>query len=206
MKAVDANMVSLLLYPNSKAPLDPVSKQPIEGVQERLDLWIRDLDVNGERLLIPMPALAEFLVLAGDAATEYLARIHRLPRFVIREFTERAAIEFAAVTRKALDLRGNVDKDLDSRIKRGFVESTWAKVNFDRQIVAIAKVEPVSALYSTDKDVHAHARIMGLPCFHLADLPLPKPKPQMTLFEERSAEPSPLDADRTETAREKNGQ
>jgi hypothetical protein len=51
----------------------------------------------------------------------------------------------------------------------------------DRQIVAIAKVEPVSAFYSTDKDVHAHAKLMGVPCFHLADLPLPPEKPQMEL-------------------------
>jgi hypothetical protein len=88
-------------------------------------------------------------------------RAYKLPRFVIREFNERAAIELAAVIRRALDARRNMDPALDSEIKRDGVEATWAKVNFDRQIVAIAKAEPVSVLYSTDKDVHTFAKLNG---------------------------------------------
>jgi hypothetical protein len=166
MIGLDANMLSLLLCPNSKAPADPVSNKEIERVADGFALLIEELDAKGDKILIPMPALTEFLVLVGSAAPEYLARIHKLPRFVIREFHERAAIELAAVIRKALDARGGVDPALDSKIKRDSVEATWAKVNFDRQIVAIAKFEPVSALYSTDADVHAFAKLMGVPCFH----------------------------------------
>lgn len=181
MIGIDANILSLMLCPNSKAPVDPVSNQEIERVKERLDFLIADLDAQGETILIPLPALTEFLVLVGNAAPEYLAMIHKLPRFVIRDYTEKAAIELAAVIRKALDSRGNIDKELDSKRKRDFVEATWAKVNFDRQIVAIAKVEPVSKFYSTDRDVHVHAKLMGVPCFDLADMRLPPEKSQMEL-------------------------
>jgi len=181
MIGVDANILSLMLCPDSKAPVDPASNQEIERVKDRFDFLIARLDATGEGILIPLPALTEFLVLVGNAAPAYLTMIHKLPRFVIRDYTEKAAIELAAVIRKALDSRGNVDKELDSKLKRDSVEATWAKVNFDRQIVAIAKVEPVSAFYSTDKDVHAHAKLMGVPCFHLAELPLPPEKPQMEL-------------------------
>jgi hypothetical protein len=202
MIGFDTSMLSLLLCPNSKAPVDPVSKQAIERVGDRFGLLIEELDGKGEKILIPMPALTEFLVLVGSAAPEYLARIHKLPRFVIREFNERAAIELAAVIRKALDARGSIDPALDSRIKRDWVESTWAKVNFDRQIVAIAKVEPVSALYSTDQDVHVFAKLMGVPCFHLADLPLPTEDPQMDLPYQAAADsgaPPQPDTDDTRT-------
>jgi predicted nucleic acid-binding protein len=181
MIGFDANMLSLLLRPESKAPVDPVTKQEIEGVAKRSASLVAQLDATEERILIPTPVLTEFLVLVREAAPEYLAKIHKLPRFVIREFNERAAVELAAGIRKALDQRGSLDKDLDSRIKRDFVEATWAKVTFDRQIVAIAKVEPVSALYSTDGDVHAFAKVMGVPCKHLADIPLPPENPQMEL-------------------------
>jgi transposase-like protein len=89
---------------------------------------------------------------------------------------------------KKITARGSIDPALDSRIKRDWVEATWAKVNFDRQIVAIAKVEPVSALYSTDNDVHAFAKLMGVPCFHLADLPLPAEDPQMNFAYQPAAD------------------
>jgi hypothetical protein len=41
--------------------------------------------------------------------------------------------------------------------------ATWAKVKFDRQIVAIAKVEKASMVYSDDEDVRKLAAAEGIP-------------------------------------------
>ena len=48
----------------------------------------------------------------------------------------------------------------------------WAKVKYDRQIVAIAKVSGATAIYSDD-DVRTLGGRHGIPVLGLADLPLP---------------------------------
>ena len=50
--------------------------------------------------------------------------------------------------------------------------STWAKVKFDRQIVAIALVEGASAIYSDDRGVKVFGEIAGLRVVRIPDLPL----------------------------------
>jgi hypothetical protein len=57
----------------------------------------------------------------------------------------------------------------------------WAKVKFDRQIVAIAKVVGATVIYSDDKDVATLAKKQGIETIGVADLPLPKEDAQMTL-------------------------
>jgi hypothetical protein len=194
MIGFDSNMLSLALCPNVDVAVDPETKKKIERPKERVDLLVAELDARGEKILIPMPALAEFLVLTGNASATYLDMIHKLPRFVIGEFTERAAIEVAQAIRKALDsMNPALTPPQNAAKKRDDVEATWAKVNFDRQIVAIAKVRGCSAIYSTDGHVVKHAEKMGLDCIHLADLPLPPdplPEPQLKLFD-RSHEVTP---------------
>ena len=58
----------------------------------------------------------------------------------------------------------------------------WAKVRFDRQIVAIAKVNGVGIIYSTDKDVRKLAVKEGLKAVTLSEPPLPPEQPG-NLFE-----------------------
>jgi hypothetical protein len=64
---------------------------------------------------------------------------------------------------------------IDRGDKRGDVQSTWAKVSFDRQIIAIAKVNGVDRLYSDDEDVAKHGKREGLKVISVAALPLPPP-------------------------------
>jgi len=65
--------------------------------------------------------------------------------------------------------------------KRGGTEGTWAKVKFDRQIIAIAKVHRVSAIYSDDKDVKAWAEQHGIRVVRLEDIELPPELAQRSL-------------------------
>ena len=65
--------------------------------------------------------------------------------------------------------------------RRGSPEIAKAKIKFDRQIVAIAKVEGATAVYADDGNVIAYAREAGMEGYLLADLPEPPEDPQHAL-------------------------
>jgi len=122
-------------------PNHPQTSEPVERYRDRVDHLVTHLEQNRTKIIIPTPALSEILVRAGAAGPEYLAQINSQSVFRIVAFDERDAVEVAAMTRKAIDSSGD---------KRGGVDGTWNKIKYDRQIVAIAKVEGVTALYSDD--------------------------------------------------------
>jgi len=61
-------------------------------------------------------------------------------------FDLKAAIELAAIR---LQITSRISKRLQRR--RATNEETWAKISFDRQIVAIAKANNAHTVYSDDK-------------------------------------------------------
>lgn len=124
----------------------------------------KTLEKDKAKIIVPTPALSEVLIGAGAAAPKYLEIINRSSRFKVVPFGERAAIEAAAAHREALDFG---DK------KEG--AASWAKVKFDRQIMAIAKVETADSIYSNDKDIVRLARRDNIPVILLQDLPAPPP-------------------------------
>jgi predicted nucleic acid-binding protein len=142
MVLFDATMLSLLFHPGAKAPTDADSK-PIPRARERVEHLVETLEKSKTKIIIPTPALAELLVLAGAAGPKYIEEIEDKAFFKVSDFDKRAAIEVSLQIREAM---GSGNK------KAGSV-STWAKVKFDRQIVAIAKVEGVTTIYSDDKDL-----------------------------------------------------
>jgi hypothetical protein len=94
-------------------------------------------------------------------------------------FDERAAVEAAARTYEARR-RG--------QRKGGNPAAAKAKIKLGRQIVATAKVEGVTAVYSDDVDVIAYALKAGLEGYRLADLPEPPQDPRHALSPESSDE------------------
>jgi predicted nucleic acid-binding protein len=175
MVAVDANFLSLMLYPKARPPLDPATKKPVERLADRIEKLIEDLDNEGERIILPTPALCEFLVLAGADGSAYLDKISSLRTILLKPFDQLAAIELAAME---VEARGTGDK-------RGSVSQPWTKVKFDRQIVAIAKVNLATRIYSDDRDVRAFATKAGLEVVSCWELPLP-PAKQTDLFNDHT--------------------
>jgi PIN domain len=53
---------------------------------------------------------------------------------------------------------------------------THAKIKFDIQIVATAKAEDASIIYSDDEDIERFAKRFKIPVMRVCDLPLPPPK------------------------------
>jgi hypothetical protein len=180
MVVIDATNLLLMLQPGTPVPPGPGGVE-IEKPKERIEYLVHRLDKAKTKIIIPTPALSEALVRAGPTASQQIVEhLQRYNVFRIEAFDARAAIEVAAMTRKALD----------SGRKRGQSAATWAKVKYDRQIVAIAKVCGAATIYSDDGDVQVLAKTVKIEVVRLADLPLPPEKAQMDLELTGSAESS----------------
>lgn len=164
MVAFDNNIFALALHPNAKGT------EP--GAREKVEYLLLTLKEEEERIVLPTPVLAEFLVFAGDEAPLYLEKLRDNSIFRVEPFDERAAIELAHVeitSRKRGNKKGKTD------------DSPWQKVKFDRQILAVAKVNGAICIYSTDADLVKHAEDFGITAKTVADLPRP-PAVQENLF------------------------
>jgi predicted nucleic acid-binding protein len=154
MIAFDASF--LILAFDEKA----ASKHPTPHLSERISLLLEHMTKARGKILIPTPALSEFLT---GADISVLDQINDSSVFRIAPFDERAAIEAAELTKRAVR---------DSDKKDPIVAATWAKIKFDRQIVAIVKVEGVNTIYSTDPHIAKHAKLLEIECKGIEDLPL----------------------------------
>jgi predicted nucleic acid-binding protein len=168
MVAIDAGYLGLMLHPAAKPPNDPSTGKPTVRAKERISNLFEVLDAARERIIIPTPALSEFLVLAGSAAPAYLNEIATLGTFDIKPFDTMAATELAAMELLARN-KGSKRHPLNP-------ETPWQKVKFDRQIVAIAKIHNCHTIYSDDGDVKNIAEeisIKVISCWEL-DFPISK--------------------------------
>lgn len=161
--ALDADILLLLLTPDAKPPKDPATNEPTERAKERIEYLVTTLADAKTKIVIPTPVLSEILIKAGTAGPKYIDILHEHSHFKIASFDERSAIECAA---QLADARKRGDK------KAG-ATAPWAKVKFDRQIVAIAVVNGVERIYSNDEDIEKYAKASGLRVTKLWELPLP---------------------------------
>ncbi len=172
-------MLILLLQEGAKGPVHPQTKEPIIRAAERVAYLKQTLVENRSKIVIPTPALAEFLVGAGNVLDEYVDQFDSDSYFEIQPFSQRAAIEAAIATQDAIAARRASTGDE----KTAVMENPRQVVKVDRQIVAISKVCGVAAIYTTDGDVIKHAEATGLVAVHVAELPLPPIDPQPRLFD-----------------------
>lgn len=164
MVVIDATTLLLLLRPDSGRPIDSNTGLPVTEVRDRIEFLIATLEKEKSKLIVPTPALSEVLVRAPPSdAPRLVEEINKAAVFRIAPFDALAAIEVAAITRTAIS-RG--DKKSGSR-------DTWAKVKYDRQIVAIARVLQAPVIYSDDQGIRAIAKEAGITVVGIADLPLP---------------------------------
>jgi predicted nucleic acid-binding protein len=169
----DTSFLVVLLHPTSPPAKDRDDK-PVSRFKERVAYLAHTMDNSGDPIGVPAPAMAELLVGAGEGRRQYVALLSRGTRFQIIPFDSRAAIEASEL--------------IALMKKRKQPWGTWAKVKFDIQIVAIAKVEAATLIYSDDADIENLAKLLKIPCKRICDLPLPPP-------------PAPVDAETWEQAK-----
>lgn len=172
MVVTDNTFLSLLLHPRAKPPTDPTTGRPIERLYDRIELLIEDLQQDSETVAIPAPALSEFLLFADVDGPRYLSEIDADPLFEVKSFDQKAAVELAAINREARSKRSKRSNKRDD----ADVAVTKAKLNFDRQIVAIAKANEATVIYSDDEDVEKIAKQAGIQVVKTWELPLPQAK------------------------------
>jgi len=176
---IDASMLLLFLRPDTRVPHGHDGKPAPSHARERVENLIKELDESGATVVVPAPALAEVLVRAtSDEANEVLDRMRASAVFDIVPFDVRAASELAEIMRAELAERG--------RTKLRHEAETWAKLKFDRQIVAIAKVCGATEIYAHDRGLETVAARVGIRVIQLQDLPLPPEILQMDLLESGS--------------------
>lgn len=128
----------------------------------KLDHLVETLQKKRTTILIPTPALSEFMARAGSARDEYFRKLNSSSNFRITPFGAKAAMECALM----------IDEALTSGDKKGKAK-TWAKAKFDWQIVAIAKSENATAIYSEDGDIARIGKRANIAVIESDDLPLP---------------------------------
>ncbi len=164
MLCLDSTFLGLLIHP------DAAAGKSVNRLQDRLEFVRNSWDADHEKIIIPTPVLSEFLILAGKEGPVYLEKIHKTSNFRIAEFDERAAIELAAMHVKIASGFSKAEK------KRRDGIGTWAKIKFDRQIVAIAKVNGAATIYSDDENLKKFAETEGIKVVQTSELPLPAPE------------------------------
>ncbi len=184
MIAADTTYLPLLLGHSMPAtPVDPSTGQPIENLQGRVDLLIDTLQDEKETILVPQPAFSEFLVYADTAGPKYISKIEKSPLFRWGDFDLKAAVELAAMRRRRINLTGGRET------RRQTDAETWAKISFDRQIVAIAKANGAHTIYSNDDGIRRFAQQHGIKVVRMWELPRPAIEAQISLLEQLDAEP-----------------
>ena len=155
MHVFDSTFLTYLFVPSAPSPVD--------RARERVENLIHDIHSEGGRIIIPSPALSELLIAVGHSRSLILNDLTKSSKFLIAPFDIPAAVEAALMTEAELK-KGN---------KRGTSQSSWNKVKYDRQIVAIAKAQKAKKVYSNDDEVRALAKANGMEAYAVSDLKLP---------------------------------
>lgn len=153
MVVIDATMLMLLFRPDVPARATDSKGKPIDHIPERVAYLVKTLESSKSRIVIPTPVLSELLVrITAEETQRILDEINGAAVFRIEPFEIRAAIELAVMTRSALVTGG----------KKAGSSEPWAKVKFDRQIVAVAKVVQATTIYTDDGNLAATAKAVGI--------------------------------------------
>lgn len=157
MIVFDATYLVVFLNTNPPPAKDRNGK-PVDKFKERVHQLASTFDRSNEPIGIPAPAMAEVLVRAGKGRSKLVSILSDRWRFQILPFDSRAAIEAS---------------ELIAQIKASKEPwTTWAKVKFDIQIVAIARAENASVIYADDIDIENYAKRLKIPVVRICDLPL----------------------------------
>ena len=139
--------------------------------RRRLAHFFERVEKAKAKLIIPTPALAEYLVYADKAALDSIELLERKSYILIAPFDRAAAYECSQMDAAALG-RGD---------KRDGRKDAWRKVKIDRQIVAIGKANGTQAFLSDDFGVETAAKRIGVPTMNVRNLELPTTQGELKL-------------------------
>lgn len=166
----DNTMLSLLLNPRCKLPIDPKTNSPVYLAKKRAEYLVSSIQKEKGRIIVPTPASAELLTVIGPDAQEYFEIIAKNRLFDVASFDPKAALELAFLNR---DIFSATDP------KNG--QEPYQKIKIDRQILAVLKSRGATEVFTDDVGLAKRARLCGVAPIATADLPLPPDEKQMKL-------------------------
>ncbi|MGH9904545.1 MAG: hypothetical protein ACRD8U_03045 [Pyrinomonadaceae bacterium] len=167
MVVFDTTTILLVIDPKARPPVEPGTTMPVPKCAERVEFLLKGLSEREVRVMVPTPVISEFLIKGGKNKDQFAQAFISSRNFVVGDFDIRAAIELAHLNDP--DLQSG--KPLDPVV-------TKAKIKFDRQVVAIAKVEGADTLYTDDTGLRDVALANGLRVVMTWYLSLPPEDPQ----------------------------
>lgn len=170
MVVMDATTLMLLFHPTADGPIDETTGERVTNCKERVELLVQNLSEVGIKIMVPTPVLSEILVTVKADKARILSEIAHSYAFKIQSFDTLAAVELSEL----------VDPDLQSQRELTAGE-TKAKLKFDLQIIAMAKVAGVKTIYSDDRGLGKKALANGIAVVRTCELPLPPEPPQAEL-------------------------
>lgn len=168
MIVFDTSVLVLAFDDTAGAPKDPATGLVLEKCKERITHLIDALSSSKERILIPTPVIAEYLVRGGEDKDKRAAELINSRVFTIAPFDIKAAIECALLESGRTPKR---DDDV----------ATKAQVKYDRQIVAIAKAHGARVIYTGDERLAKCANSNGISTVMTWEMPLPPVEAQSSL-------------------------
>lgn len=138
-----------------------------DTLEERFDLLLEQLTESTKQIVIPSPVLAEVLAAQNANENKILSIISNQSQIKISEFDQRQSIEFGHMFRSA---------------QRGAENRNSFK--FDLLILACARAEGASIIYTADKNLKKKAIRLGIQAISFNDLerPVIKPPTEPDLF------------------------
>lgn len=180
MVVFDTSVMAIVFDEGAAVPHDPTTGKPLTKARARIDYLLKILSETKQRVLLPTPAIAEYIVSGGPDKEKRLEIITASKAFLPAPFDLRAAIERALI------------EDSDTARGRQMSETqTKAKVKFDRQIVAIAIARGATTIYTGDTKLAARAKESSLSAILTWELPLPPEPPQASLIYEADQPEAP---------------
>lgn len=114
---------------------------------------------------IAAPSWAEFLVKTNEATKDLISIVNKNSSIKILPFDMAAAAESAFILRTIISSSGD---------KRGGNDSSWQQIKFDRQILAIARVNQAEMIYTNDNELIKEANKLNIKTCKTEDLMLPQ--------------------------------
>lgn len=159
---IDTNVLIQILAPASIGLTDPDdTSQMLTQLEERVEVFVSEVQEQNHVLLVPTPVLTEFLFgIERSRIGLFLEELDGYGCFEVVDFDKSAAIECALLPPP-------------SQLKAVSEDSTAARVKFDRQIVAICKANSADTIWSHDRQLRSIALGQGITIKSLADVKLP---------------------------------
>lgn len=176
----DTSTLIYLFKPDAPGPMYPATQVCVDRCGDRITYLLSQLQKSKAKIVIPAPAVAELLTYSGPAGPEWVRILTTSKHFTVSSFDILAAIECAELARARLE-------------RPKAAQGDRRKAKFDEQIVAIAKVEGATAIYSDDADIR---KLVGdaMTVAGMADLDLPPVDAQGELmFDPAASDPEPED-------------